>query len=431
MLFVHLALIKPHTMKALLLIFSFWAGASLICAQPVTLVGGSGYGSALNQLSSPEGLCLDNAGNVYVADAGNSRIIKFLRGSTDTTNGIVVAGGNGRGAALNQIGNAQRVFVDIAGDIYVADADNSRIMKFPPNSTSNTYGVIVAGGNGRGSALNQLSAPDGIFVDANGYLYVSEIDNNRVLKFPPNSTSASIGTIAAGGNGVGDSSNQLAEPGGIFVDNSGSLFVADFNNNRIQKFPPGSTVTSSGVTVAGGMGYGDSLYTLTDPVDVYLDDVGNIYVADEFNARVLRFPPNSTAGTRGVVVAGGNGPGYNINQLYYPTGVRIDPAGYVYTADFWGDRVQKWGAGNTSSISTAAIDNFKLYPNPNAGTFVLETSGCIEKAFSVCDAIGRIIAAGIISSDRQQIEVGVLSAGQYTMMIKGSAGTSLRFIVYP
>lgn len=92
----------------------------------------------------------------------------------------------------------------------------------------------VAGGNGRGSADNQLT-PSDIFVDAAGNIYVVDGDNHRVQKWAPG---ASAGITVAGGNGLGSAANQLSFPSSVFLDQAGNIYVSDRGNNRIQKFVP-------------------------------------------------------------------------------------------------------------------------------------------------------------------------------------------------
>ena len=184
----------------------------------VTVAGGNGQGSAANQLYSPSGVFVDSSGSIYVADQYNSRIQKFVAGSTT---GVTVAGGNGVGIAANQLNFPYAVFVDKSGSIYVADEDNYRIQKFVAGST---VGVTVAGVGGQGSAANQLNQPLNVFVDIAGNIYVTDYGNNRIQKFTPGS---STGITVAGVGGLGSAANQLAYPAGLFVDGSGSIYVGD------------------------------------------------------------------------------------------------------------------------------------------------------------------------------------------------------------
>jgi sugar lactone lactonase YvrE len=323
-----------------------------------TVAGGNNYGSAANQLYNPKGVFVDASGYIYVADQLNQRIQKFPAGSTSATNGVTVAGGNGYGSAANQFKYPNGVFADGSGNIYVVDEVNQRIQKFPAGSTSATNGVTVAGGNGLGSAANQFNYPSGVFVDGSGNIYVADNGNNRIQKFPSGSTSATNGVTVAGGNGAGSSANQLNYPygtsylSGIYMDGNGNIYTADYNNNRVQKFPAGSTSATNGVTIAGGNGSGNAANQFAGPSGVFVDGSGNIYVADYYNSRVQKFPAGSTSATNGVTVAGGNGAGSAVNQLYNPTDVFVDGSGNIYVADIVNERIQKWNSSTIDSFYT-------------------------------------------------------------------------------
>ncbi|GAB3493266.1 hypothetical protein GCM10027341_08360 [Spirosoma knui] len=347
-----------------------------------TVAGGNDYGSMATQIGWPEGVFVDGSGNIYVADSDNQRIQKFPPNSTsatagttvagtlplydiwsldldgqgnvyvanwyfdriqkfspNSTQGTTVAGGNGKGSGANQLDYPYGVYVDGGGNLYIADGDNNRIQKWAPGATE---GTTIAGGNGYGSEANQLKDPTNVYVDGGGNVYIADYSNNRVQKFPPNSTSATSGSTVAGGNGRGSGANQLASPSSVYVDGAGNLYVSDYDNHRVQKFPPNSTSATSGSTVAGGNGYGDGANQLANPYGMYVDEQGNIYVADEDNHRIQKFPPNSTSATSGITVAGGNGGGAGANQLDSPLGVVVDGAGYVYVADTDNYRIQKF-----------------------------------------------------------------------------------------
>ena len=92
----------------------------------------------------------------------------------------------------------------------------------------------------------------GSIVDKSFNIYVADEVNNRIQKFPQGSSKATNGVTIAGGNGIGSHADQLSSPMGIFVDNGGNIYVVDAGNNRIQKFQAGSDSTTNGVTVAGG-----------------------------------------------------------------------------------------------------------------------------------------------------------------------------------
>ncbi|CAF1673339.1 unnamed protein product [Adineta ricciae] len=94
-------------------------------------------------------------------------------------------------------------------------------------------GIIIAGGNGEGNSLKQLSGPQGILLDQLNQIYVADHGNNRVMRWIEG---AKKGSIVAGGNGYGHELNQLSYPTGLSFDHQGNLYVVDSVNHRIQKF---------------------------------------------------------------------------------------------------------------------------------------------------------------------------------------------------
>ncbi len=201
-----------------------------------------------------------------------------------------------------------------------SDSEYTLSKNFTTDSSSPT-GILVSGGNGQGTASNQLNRPKSVFVTPEGDIYVSDHFNHRVQKWANGATS---GITVAGGNGAGNASNQLNYPMGIFVDNSKNVFVADVVNNRIQKWAPNATV---GITVAGGYGAGNGLQSLSHPRNVFVDESNNIYVNDVQNRRVMKWVPNATQGIL-VLSYSGHSDGFFITSngtIYiYPKQVAIE-----------------------------------------------------------------------------------------------------------
>jgi gliding motility-associated-like protein len=167
---------------------------------------------------------------------------------------------------------------------------------------------------------------------------------STVMATAANSTS---GVTVAGGNGYGSDPNQLWGPMGVSVDKNGNIYVLETDNCRVTMWAPGATI---GITVAGGNGFGSDANQLNWPTGLYVDDNGNVYVADAVNNRVQKWPPGAT---NGITVAGGNGAGLNANQLNDPWGVFVDATGNIYVTDSYNNRVQKWAPGATSGITVA------------------------------------------------------------------------------
>jgi hypothetical protein len=127
------------------------------------------------------------------------------------------------------------------------------------------------------------------------------------------------------------------------VDGAGAIYVADQANHRILKFPPGSRKGTSGTTVAGGS-KGNGPIQLDSPSGVFVDGAGTIYVADLNNHRIMKWVPRAIIG---ITVAGGNGLGNGANQLNFPSSVFVD--GAIYVADQNNHRIQKFSVVQTGS----------------------------------------------------------------------------------
>ncbi len=342
--------------------------------QGVTVAGGNGSGSGANQTGNPAGVFTDSLGNLYVCEGATNRVTKRAPG---VLNGTVVAGGGS--TSLSQLFRPQNCYVNGAGYLFVADKSNHRILRFNPGSAGGDNGVVIAGGNGSGNALNQFNDAFDFHFDASGNLYVSDLNNYRVLRFPPGSTSSTMGTVVAGGNGSGSALNQMF-PQGIHVDASGNLFVADRANARILKFPPGSTSSTMGTVVAGGNGVGTGLNQITQAYELHVDKLGYIYVADHQNDpgtvlghRILRFPPNSTSATSAVLIAGGNGRGSALNQHPFPS-VNVSDSGHVFICEYLDNhRVVKYKATITDTFTATVAGTYTVTVTGFNGCVTTET----------------------------------------------------------
>ena len=177
------------------------------------------------------GLLMNENGDLFVSDWNQHAVKRWRKGEIGRKReGIIVAGGNGRGNKLNQLNNPTHIFVDREETIYVSDKENRRVMKWYKGASE---GIIVAGGQGQGNSLNQLNSPVGLVVNDVGDIYVADWGNGRIMCWPLGSKE---GRVVVGGNGEGKGSNQLNHPSGLSFDVENNLYVADQGNNRIQRF---------------------------------------------------------------------------------------------------------------------------------------------------------------------------------------------------
>ncbi|OIN60567.1 NHL repeat-containing protein [Arsenicibacter rosenii] len=270
-----------------------------------TVVAGTGSaGSGPQELNKPTGVALDGSNNIYIADYENHRIQKFAPNSVGGDNGITVAGTGTSGYSPEKLNRPYGLTVDGGGYLYIADAQNHRIQKFNPNSVGGDNGVTIAGMTisglpSFGSAPDRLYYPLGVAVDGSGNVYIADANNYRIQKFPPNSVGGDNGATVAGITiSAGPASNQLDTPLGVFVDGAGFIYVSDWYNHRIQKFPPNSTEGTPGITVGGTSGVsGSSANQLDRPSGLAVDAMGSVYVADQNNHRVQKFVPGGQTAT--------------------------------------------------------------------------------------------------------------------------------------
>ena len=287
-----------------------------------TIAGGNQQGNQLNQLSYPGGIYVDDDQRcIYIADRGNHRIVEWKPGAKT---GQVVAGGNGPGCRMNQLINPTDVIVDRKTDsLIICDQGNKRVVRWS-RRYDRTIQIII-------SDIDCWC----IAMDSKGNLYISDHENNDVSRWEIGEKEKE-GIIVAGGNKRGSQLNQLNFPTRLFVDEDHSVYVSDSQNHRVMKWVKDA---KEGIIVAGGQGQGNSLTQLNCPHGVRVDHLGQVYVADSGNHRIMFWSKGSKTGR---IIVGGNGVGGKSNQFFSLKGLSFDGQGDLYAVDDNNHRVQKF-----------------------------------------------------------------------------------------
>jgi sugar lactone lactonase YvrE len=242
-------------------------------------------------LSSPAGMVVDPAGDVFVVDTGNNRIVEVNAHGTASV--LTISG------LSPSLSSPSGVAIDSAGNLYVADTGNSRVVK------------ITAAGAGSAISTGSvtLSSPRGVALDQSGDIFIADTGNNRIVEVPSGGSAAAL-TIT-----VSTGTSTLSSPKGLGVNASGTLYIADSGNNRIVRLASGST-TGLVQSILGGV-------TLSNPSSVTVDRIGNVIISDTGNDRIAEIDTSNN----GTVLYTGS------VTLNGPLAAVVDPIGTVYVAD--------------------------------------------------------------------------------------------------
>jgi len=396
--------------------------------------GGSALSAVLGQ---PEGIALDNAGNIYVADAASSRVRKIaLDGSIQTFAGTGTAGFSGDGgsatsAALNQ---PYGIAFDHFGNLYIADLGNARVRKVTSDGTIQTVaggGALPATSQAQGGPATsaQLMQPRNVTIDTAGNLYISDFGANQVYSVATNGTLTLVagnGMAGFSGDGMGALVGQLNAPAGLAVDATGSVYIADSGNNRVRKVssgviitvfntptPTGLALDSTGTLYIAASGYFGTLSqqipSVTSAVDVAVDRLGDLFASS--GANVLEIPAGGAvttlAGSGATQNFGGdNGPA-TAAQLNSPSSVAMDSSGNWYIADTSNNRIRMVTPAGV--ISTIAGTGAAGLTGDNGPAIKAQLNAPRGLAF---DIFGNLVFADSGNNEVRKITPGGLIAPQ-------------------
>ena len=374
----------------------------------IRTIAGDGYGyyngdgiPATNAyLGNPQGVAVDNLGNLYFADLYNSRIRKvdavthLISTVAGTGSGEIdgqSGGYNGDGIPATQarLNYPRDVAVDADGNLYIADTNNYRIRRVDAHShlISTVAGTGIPFFNGDGLAATQTNfwSPTAVAVDNSGNLFVAESDDvveiSRIREVLASTQTMIIvaGTDSVGYNGDGITANfaELHGVNDVAVNSRGDLFISDTGNERIRKVDAHSHTIS---TVAGNgtFGYNGNgmLATSTElelPDGIAIDDVGNLYIADLGSERIRKV--DALTGIVSTVAGNGDRDFYGDGgaalaaALTDPRYVAVDGRGNLFIADTNNNRVRMVTSG-PSTVTVTGISNPSIVVQSSSSSLI-------------------------------------------------------------
>jgi sugar lactone lactonase YvrE len=348
--------------------------AAVVTTLPGRTNGGSGHADGIGPAASfqgPNSVALDSSSNVYVADEINNTIRKITPGGSVTTlAGLALEPGNtdGTGSAA-RFNRPEGVAVDAAGNVYVADQFNDTIRMVTPAGVVTTLAgrALLSGTNDGMNGNARFSHPGDVAVDGSTNIYVTDFGNNTIRKITPETGTNWVVTTLAGSPGLAGTNDgtggaaRFNEPYDLTVDASGNLFVSDTGNQTIRNITAAGMVTTlagkPGVTGTNdGTGSGARF---NFPNGIAVDFSGDLFVADADNNLIRKVTSGGVATTVG-------GPHTSFNgsyadgtggdaQFITPYGVAVDTAGNLYVADYGNNVIRKGTL--TASLSPVAFQS--------------------------------------------------------------------------
>jgi uncharacterized protein (TIGR03437 family) len=449
---------------------------------------GDGGPASAAQLAFPAGLALDGAGNLYIVDTGNVRIREVLAGPgtintvctqqsfgmpniqlsglaanpagilyiPESGNSFVwqltpagaltrVAGaagsggyvGDGQPALQTVLSVPVEVALDAAGDLFISETRRVREVTAATGiiNTVAGNGTFGFGGDGGSATLAVLNTPTGLVFNS-GSLYIADQDNQRVRQVAAGGTITTVagdGMPSYAGDGLPAISASLYGPNGLAFDTAGNLYIADTHSDRVRLVNPAgiiSTFAGDGTSAGfGGEGNPATLTPLNSPQGVVADPAGNVYISDTGHNRVIQVDTagniHTVAGTGTPGDAGGGG---GLGELYGPTGLALDSAGDLYIADTQNQRIQELTVSGT--ISTIVGTGTAGFSGDGGAAAVAELN--YPSAVAV-DASGNLYIADTGNNRVRMVTAGGIIAtiaGTGIAAYNGDTGVALDMALY-
>ncbi len=435
-------------------------------------------------MKNPEDVALDNAGNLYIADAGNNKIrkINIATGVISTFAGTGVAGhfGDGGPATAAQLNNPLCICFNRKGELFITDNQNNCVRKIDTFGVITTYaGNTIFGfsGDGGPATAAQLWLPWGIEADTLDNIFIADNSNFRIRKVDALGIISTIaGTGLAytyNGENIPATSAQF-HPGHLAIDKFRNLYIAEeFYNYRVRKidtFGIISTVAGTGVPGFSGDGGLATSAQINYPGGLAFDACGNLYVSDINNARIRKvaYPPilttpaisitgftsmpvGSTVTVNATIASAGSSyiihwmnHGIEFTTTTVPVvtytkmpGIdtitaRIVPASYgCYDST---TSTEHYVSTNTTGIYNNYFGELlSLYPNPANTECTITYNGLLSlhAGIAIYDLTGRLMHTYPLTGSSTTISIALLPPGMYVCKIDadGSGAVSKKLVV--
>ena len=318
------------------------------------------------RFSNPNGVAVDSAGNVYVADTYNHTIRQITSaGQVNTMAGLAEHfGGSDGPGSYARLNYPKGLALDSAGNVYVADTSNHTIRKVTPAGVVSTLAGLAGypGSEDGTNSVARFNYPCGVAVDNAGNVYVADTHNDTIREVTPAGTNWVVTTIAGSVTNAGsadgtNSATRFHYPSGVAMDTNGNLYVADSINSTIRE-----------VTLMGTNWVVSTTARLASPpFGIAVDNAGNLYVPEEYNETIQIITPVGTnwvvSTIGGLASSSGSADGAgNAARFDFPSGIAVDSAGNIYVADTFNNTIRKgvftaYGAMNAVAYNPPAINS--------------------------------------------------------------------------
>lgn len=379
-----------------------------ICGNGTAGSTGDGGPASAARLYNPTKICRDGDGNIYITDRGNHKVRKIsAAGIITTIAGTGTPGymGDGGPATLCRLNTPTGICVDNAGNVYVADVFNHRVRKISPSGIITTIagnGIPTSTGDGGLATAATLNNPHDVDIDASGNLLIAEPAGNRIRKINTSgimSTVAGTGAAGYGGDGGTATTALLNNPAGIALDGAGNLYIADQFNQVTRKISASGIIsTVAGNTVAGYSGDGGpaTAASFNYSNEICVSSTGKLYINDNNNYRIRTIEMcSSLVATHPV-----NDTGVTGDTLTFNVTSSIPSPFYQWQADtgtgFYNLPVGLPYAGvNTSTLTIYGVDTTMDSTFYRCVITSGETGGCSETSNAAILRVNEPIATGM------------------------------------